>query len=179
MVEKLFDLMEKKKEYELSNVLACNKRTEQFGLFLTQEEAKSLVLYRNQSLKKHQRIEFGNGILDQLIDLFCDSQYLNQSEYLETLAELQDIFYLFKNESQDKLTDSELLHFMREQFETVCMGDTEYLAQTCLERFAYAIRGGYKGYQASEGRGEYEKISEEQRWDKNLYMQVVKELFWE
>ena len=91
---------------------------------------------------------------------------------------LQDIFYCFKNEAEDQLTDDELLSFMREQFEEICMGDTEYLESTCLPRFAAAIRAGYRGYQKSGGNGEYENLSQEARWDKDLYMDVVKELFW-
>ena len=67
---------------------------------------------------------------------------------------------------------------MREQFEEICMGDTEYLESTCLPRFAAAIRAGYRGYQESGGNGEYENLSQEARWDKDLYMDVVKELFW-
>ena len=79
----------------------------------------------------------------------------------------------------DRLTDDELLEFMREQFETVCFGDLEYLKGTCLERFSRAVRGGYDGYRQSQGRGEYEQFSEEQRWDDTLYMRVLKEMFWD
>lgn len=67
---------------------------------------------------------------------------------------------------------------MREKFDDVCAGDTTYLADTCLERFAQAIRAGYTGYIETQGYNEYEQFSEEQRWDRELYMQVLKELFW-
>ena len=133
---------------------------------------------RNASLKKYRRVEFGEGILDKLIFTFCDSQYINQENYREVMEELQDIFYSFKNEAMDLLTDDELLTFMKEQFEEICMGDTEYLESTCLPRFACAIRFGDRGYVKSGGKGEYEKLSEEQRWDGELFMDVIKELFW-
>ena len=54
--------------------------------------------------------------------------YLN---YVETLVRLQEIFYLYKNEVQDNLTDDELLHLMKEQFEFLCFGDLDYLEGTC------------------------------------------------
>lgn len=54
----------------------------------------------------------------------------------------------------------------------------EYLESTCLPRFAYAICSGDRGYVKSGGKGEYEKLSEEQRWDGELFMDVIKELFW-
>jgi hypothetical protein len=179
MEDKMFELMLlKKQENELVALLSCNEKTKEFGLVLTNEEARELVLSRNESLKNYQRIEFSSGILENLIFSFCDSSYINQNNYAETLMELQDIFYMFKNESDDKLTDDELITFMKEQFDSVCSGDTNYLADTCLERFAQAIRAGYTGYIGSDGHNEYEKFSLEQRWDKDLYLEVLSELFW-
>jgi len=179
MEKNIFDLMQSKKSQdELAVLVSCNKMTEKFGLSLTKEDAQELVVRRNDSLRKYQRVEFGNGILDKLICTFCDSQYINQDNYLRTLEQLQDIFYEFKNEAEDKLTDDELLTFMSEQFESVCFGDIEYLESTCLERFAAAVRAGYDGYKKTGGHNEYEKVDEESRWDKELYLEVVRELFW-
>ena len=42
---------------------------------------------------------------------------------------------MYKNEMQDEISDEELLHFMKEQFETVCFGDLDYLTGTCLPFF--------------------------------------------
>lgn len=46
---------------------------------------------------------------------------------------------------QDEITDDELLHLMKEQFENLCFGDLDYLESTCLANFAEAIRAGYSG----------------------------------
>lgn len=180
MQNDFFELAESKRQkQELTAVLACNDKTERFGLVIAEEEAKELVLSRNVSLKKYQRVEFGKGILDSLIFAFCDSEYVNQENYAGILTELQDIFYRYKNESEDKLTDEELLTFMRETFDTVCAGDLEYLAGTCLERFCRAVRAGYDGYRGTGGSGVYEIFDEEPRWDKGLYLCVLRELAWE
>ncbi len=168
----------KNQEKEMTALVACNEETEKYGLKLTAEEAKELVVSRNVSLKDHKRIEFGSGILEKLIYTFCDSQYIMQDNYVQTLIELQDIFYLYKNESEDKLTDEELINFMKEQFETVCTGDMDYLADTCLERFAQAVRAGYSDYVGTDGHNQYESFDEEPRWDKELYLEVLTELFW-
>ena len=109
---------------------------------------------------------------------FCDSQFIQSGDYADTLTRLQEIFYLYKNESMDELTDRELLEIMKENFEQICYGDLEYLETTCLERFAQAVRAGYRGYRGSGGENEYSQFDEETRWDKDLYMDVVKELFW-
>lgn len=174
----LMILQGKRQQEELAVLAKVNEDTAQFGLTLTEDEAKALMASRNESLARYRRIEFGRGILDKLIAAFCDSQYIEQDSYLETLEELQEIFYAFKHESGEKLTDDELLTFMKEQFESVCYGSTEYLRDTCLERYAAALRGGYEGHRKSQGRGEYGQLSQEMRWDNDLYMDVVKELFW-
>ena len=92
---------------------------------------------------------------------------------------LQDIFFLYKNESDDLVSDDELLTFMQEQFEGVCFGDLDYLETTCLQRFCTAVRAGYRGYRKSGGHSEYSLFDEEPRWDKELYMKVLRELAWE
>lgn len=96
---------------------------------------------------------------------------------MDTIIRLQEIFYLYKNETHDEVTDDELLHLMREQFEQICFGDTEYLETTCLSLFARAVRMGYGGYQSCDGCGEYSKFDEVTRWDHELYLEALKDLF--
>ncbi len=79
---------------------------------------------------------------------------------------------------QDEITDAELLHLMKEQFENICFGDLDYLESTCLANFAEAIRAGYDGYKGSDGYGEYSKFDDVKRWDYELYLKALKELCW-
>lgn len=176
---KLTDMQALAEKKEVTELLAVVQKTEQFGLTLTEGEVKDLVVCKRETLKREQRLDLNGDFLKELIMEFCDSQYLNQDNYLESLERLQDIFYEFKNESDDRLTDEELLHFMREQFEEVCMGDLDYLEGTCLDRYARAIRAGYRGYEGSEGYGEYSQFSEEERWSPEMYLSAVRELMWE
>ncbi len=179
MQEELFELITAAgQKQEMVRILSCNEKSGKYGLALTEKEAKQLLVCRRNALKEQRRVEFGEGILPKLIDSFCDSQYISQYEYMDTLASLQDIFYLYKNESMDELTDDELIAFMREQFEGVCYGSLEYLSETCLERFSRAVRCGYTGYRKSGGKGEYgnEKLSEEMRWDKDIFFEIWNEL---
>ncbi len=115
---------------------------------------------KNNALREQRRVEFGAGITPDIIRTFCDSSFIDQNNYVETILRLQEIFYLYKNEMMDEITDAELLHFMKEQFETVCFGDPDYLEGTCLQIFSQAIRAGYRGYQATEGYGEYAAFDE-------------------
>lgn len=77
---------------------------------------------------------------------FADSPFIMQENYADTLMRLQDIFYLYKNESLDELTDDELLEYMKEKFDGICAGDLDYLEGTVLDTFAREVRTGTKKY---------------------------------
>lgn len=171
---------------EIEKVLECNDNTLKFGLALSEEEANRLMLSRKASLTENQRVEFGESILPKIIQYFCASQYINQDNYADSLDQLQEIFYLFKNETEDRLTDDELLDFMRQQFEEVCFGDFDYLSGTCLERYARAIRSEEYNqkksrlrdeYSLSDNENEYNELSEEARWEYEVYKMKLEDLF--
>ena len=160
----------------LEQVRETNQYTEKYGLTLSPEDTEILLAEKKQILKKERRVEFGESLLPRIIYTFCDSSYTSQDEYVDTLVRLQEIFYLYKNEMQDEITDEELLNFMKEQFETVCFGDLQYLEGTCLDLFAQAIRAGYGGYSETQGRGEFSRFDIVQRWDKELYLLALSQI---
>ncbi|MCI8293570.1 MAG: hypothetical protein HFH53_08600 [Hespellia sp.] len=166
------------KQNQLKSIVKTNQETEKFGLTLTEQEAQLILEECGHALREQRRIEFGEGITPKIIYGFCDSDFIDQSNYVDTVIKLQEIFYLYKNEMQDEISDDELLHFMKEQFEQICFGDLEYLESTCLSVFAQAIRAGYDGYKETEGRGEYATFDEVKRWDYELYLEALKDLCW-
>lgn len=163
---------------QLKYLMETNHASKVYGLVLTKEDAEIILQERSRALREQKRVEFGEGILPKLIYEFCDSPYLDQEHYVDILIRLQDIFYQYKNEMMDEITDDELLHFMKEQFDEVCFGDLDYLEGTCLSNFAQAIRAGYGGYRATDGRGEYGQFDEVKRWDYELYLETLRELCW-
>ena len=125
---------------EETEILACNGKLAAHGLSLTREEAAMLAATRAESLQKTGRVEFGGGITRRLAETFADSPFLTRENLAATLAELTEIFYAFKNETMDVLTDGELLQFMREAFDGECGGSTELLSGRELTRLARRIR---------------------------------------
>lgn len=172
--QELFQIISEKNQVQA--IVALNPRTEHFGLALTEEEAGRLVAVCRENLREQRRVEFGEGILPKLIEAFCDSSYIDSNNYMETVSRLAEIFYLFKNETADELTDDELIEFMREQFETVCFGDFDYLEGTCLDIFAKAVRAGYRGYKVTGGRGEFRKFDIVPRWNRELFLKALSDL---
>lgn len=166
------------KQNQIQKIMETNNYSERYGLILTNEDAELLSIERQNSLREQRRVEFGQGIMTKIIYAFCNSDYIDQNNYVDTLIYLQNIFYLFKNEMMDEITDDELINFMKEQFETICYGDLDYLSGTCLENFAQAIRAGYKDYKQTDGYGAYNTLDEVPRWDYELYMEALKDLCW-
>lgn len=116
----------------LNDIISLNKFTENYGLSLTKEQAITLVKNRNTILKDIGRIEIGGGILEKLIYEFYDSTYIDKYNYLETLIKLTDIFYLYQGEFDYKLTDEQIIKYMRSKFEKYC-GSLELLEGICFE----------------------------------------------
>jgi len=170
------ELLQRKNQLE--KVMEANRVTEKFGLRLSEQDAELILEERGNALREQKRVEFGEGIAVKIIREFCDSDFIDQNNYVDTVVRLQEIFYLFKNEMRDEITDDELLHLMKEQYEYLCFGDLDYLEGTCLDNFAQAVRAGYGGYKGSEGYGEYSKFDQQARWDYDLYYAVLRELCW-
>ncbi len=144
-------LMQQKNQ--IAKVMEAGQAGIGYGLSLSEEEAKLIVEARTHALGQERRVEFGEGIAPRIIYEFCDSDFISQDEYALTIIRLQDIFYLYKNETQDELTDEELLHFMKEQFETVCFGDLDYLEGTCLNIFPRLSGRGMRAISPPAGVG--------------------------
>ena len=163
---------------QLDKVIETNSSTAQYGLVLSEQDAQLIMQERNNTLRTQKRVEFGETITTKIIYEFCDSDFIYQDNYVDTIIRLQEIFFLYKNEMSDEITDDELLHFMKEQFEHICFGDLNYLEGTCLSNFAQAIRAGYRGYKSTDGYNEYDQFDEVKRWDYELYFETLKDLCW-
>lgn len=131
-----------KKKQLAMEIKKCNEVTMRYGVTLSDTQIENLINKRFESLKSTGRVEFGDGILKELIEAFCDSPYIIQENYEETLEELQDIFYFFKGEAMDQIADDELIEFMKEYFNGECQGAIEYLSGTNLEELCRNTRYG-------------------------------------
>jgi hypothetical protein len=125
---------------QLANVMKMNEYTSRFGITISEKDALVLSGDRKDSLKEARRVEFGEGILPKLIQTFCDSPYIYQDNFTETIGRLQDIFYEYKNESMDILSDDELLEYMKDKFDGECGGSLDNLEESVLDEYAREVR---------------------------------------
>ncbi|MDD4753731.1 MAG: DUF6323 family protein [Desulfitobacteriaceae bacterium] len=136
-----------------------NDFTFKFGLTLSRQDAIELVETRTISLKGNGRIEFGGGVIDKIIKEFCDSPYIAMHNYVETLHELIENFYFYKNETLDLISDDELIKFMKSFFDGQCQGSLELLSGRELDKMARNLRYGYAPDYSEDN--EYEKKDED------------------
>ncbi len=122
-----------------AELLETNQKTKKYGLILTPEEIKNMLVFRNQVLLDYGRVELGIEVSKQLAEVFCTSPYINQQNYASTLNELHEIFYDLKNETEDKIDDFQLIKIMKNYFDHACGGSLELLKGK-LEAFAQAFR---------------------------------------
>ena len=120
----------------------CNKITERCGLSLSEQQMECIALRRIDALQATGRVEFGESVLRKLVYAFCDSPYIRQAEYADMLAGLLDVFYYFKSECMEQLTDDELIEGMRIIFDEAASGSLSFLANLDREIMEEVARTG-------------------------------------
>lgn len=143
MQEETFALFAQNRTETARALRACNAQTARYQLTLSEAEIGMLLRAREDALRETGRVEFGESILPRLALALCDSPYISQADYAQTLAAVQALFYRCKTESGGRLTDSALLRLLRETFDGPAQGSLDYLAQTALE-IARAARHGWE-----------------------------------
>jgi len=145
-------------------IMKCNEKTIQYGLSLTVQQATELAETRFQTLNNTGRIELGAGAIEKIIEAFCDSPYIYQQNYVEMMHELTEIFYYFKNETLDMVSDDDLIGHMKESFDTKCQGSLELLKHREMEKMANNVRYGHDlAYEEEDAEGmEEEQVDEDE-----------------
>ncbi len=143
-MKEIFSLIsgESAQQLAVAEIISCNRATSRYGLVLKESEAIELAETRSEALKGLGRIEFAGGTINKLIMAFCDSPYLDPSNYAETLNELLEIFYHFKNETLDEIDDDELISQMKKSFDQTCRGSVDLLKTRDLFNLSRRVRFG-------------------------------------
>ena len=113
-----------------------------FGQPLSAAQAQMLLTCQSETLLHLGRVDFSGGILPKLIQAFAPSPYILTEDWAQTLAQLTQLFYAFKNETQDAVPDDDLIAAMADRFNGKCGGSLENLADcarsewisACLEK---------------------------------------------
>lgn len=133
------DLQMMTQEQALIEILELNERTRQYGLALTPEEAKQVMVARDEALLGTGRVELDIEVSKSLIDRFASSPFMRAEDYVFVLMELHELFYHLKNETEDRINDVKLIDMMRERFDRECGGSMDML-KSVMEEYAEQFR---------------------------------------
>ena len=130
----------------IEQIIKINEKTYEYGLTLTYSDAVELIETRSISLSENGRVEIGSATIGKIIEAFCDSAFIIQQDYAETINQLVEIFYYIKNETLELISDDELIDLMKDYFENSCKGSLDLLKDRELEKMARNIRFGIDDY---------------------------------
>ncbi|MDD4772463.1 MAG: DUF6323 family protein [Eubacteriales bacterium] len=126
-INDFYALQSSKNEELASEVMVLNDISVEYGLTLTKYQAAELVDTRNNALRESNRLETELGAVKKIIERFCSSSYLSKDNYGETLNELLELFYHYKTELRDRISDIELIDIMYDLFESKFHGSIDLM----------------------------------------------------
>ncbi|GBF71868.1 hypothetical protein PA598K_00081 [Paenibacillus sp. 598K] len=126
-------------ELYAAELLGLNEQTRPYGVVLTEQEIAMIMVARDQVLQSYGRVELGIDVTKEMVEQFASSAYVEQESYAETLMALHEIFYNLKNETEDRISDYQLIHMMKRLYEEECAGSLDLL-QSRLEAYAEQCR---------------------------------------
>lgn len=91
--------------------------------YLSKEEVKGLIINKNKILKDNGLIEINNNVLKILIEYFSNSSFIDRSNYNEILNELVSVFYSYRINLSNRISDEEIIKYLYYNFENTCNGE--------------------------------------------------------
>lgn len=92
-----------------------------------------LIENKNNTLKDIGRVEIGKSLIDNIIYTFYDLDYIDSSNYFDTIDELINIFYMYQDKFSDYLVDEEIIEYLRNSFDMVG-GSLELLSSVSFDK---------------------------------------------
>lgn len=86
MQEETFALFAQDRTETAQALRECNARTARYQLTLSEAEIGMLLGAREDALQASGRVELGESILPRLALALCDSPYIQQADYAQTLS---------------------------------------------------------------------------------------------
>ncbi len=128
---------------DAGQLMALNDQTAAWGLTLTQEEAAQVAVCRTKALHLNERIEVGLGALEKLTAVFAASGYVERSDWAELLCRVTEMFYQYKTDMEDRISDTELIAYLFYCFELECGGDPDLTEERLDELCRGENNGGF------------------------------------
>ena len=101
-------------------LLKLNDESINYGLVLTQKDINDIMKNINETLKKIGRIETSADALEKVISIVYSSPYTDKENYVENINDMQELFYYFKSQVLDLLSDDEVIEILDKAYDEKC-----------------------------------------------------------
>ena len=107
------DLTEKSSK----KLIKLNDESINYGLVLSENDVNNIMKHTNETLTKIGCIETSTSSLEKIIEIVYSSPYTDKENYVENINDMQEIFYYFKSEVLDLISDDEVIEILEKTYE--------------------------------------------------------------
>ena len=118
----------------MEQLIDLNAKAGNYGLVITENIAREIASLRGTALIENERFEIKSDAAARLTSAFLESRYINQEKLAETIGEIMNIFYHIKNETENAISDDDLISEMLKVFVETCFGSLEIMKSKGLEK---------------------------------------------
>ena len=128
----------------INSLVDLNAKANNYGLVITEAVAREIAVYRNNALIENERFELSSDAVARLTSAFLETRYINQEDFAVTMGEIINLFYLIKNETENTISDDDLISVMLKVFVETCFGSIEVMQSKGLEKILREYKFGDK-----------------------------------
>ncbi len=121
------------------------------GLYLTQNDVREVVRTRTRALAENCRFEIGTESVRKITESIFSSQFVDRSNFCDTLCTFIRIFYYIKTASFDSIPDDDVVRLLKDMYENVCYGSLSEMKGREVDMILHYIETE-KAKKASNGR---------------------------
>lgn len=127
------------------SVISANINGEKRGLVLTSDDAAMLINAEKNALSENHLFRFGDSALIKLTECFSQSTFLSPEDYALSLARLEELFFLVRAETDNRISDDDIIYSMFFFFERRCQGSFDILESRDLPKISKMLYENYCG----------------------------------
>ena len=118
----------------IEQLVDLNVKAQNYGLIINESIAREIAILRGEALVENERVEINSDAVARLTSAFLESRYINQEDLAQTIGEIMNIFYHIKNETENLISDDDLISEMLKVFVETCFGSLEIMQSKGLEK---------------------------------------------
>ena len=127
----------------IQNLVDLNAKANNYGIVITETIAREIAAYRSEALIENERFETNSNAISRLTSAFLETRYINQEDFASTIGEIISLFYLIKNETENTISDDDLISKMLDTFQNnPCYGSIENMQSKGLEKILREYKFG-------------------------------------